>query len=195
MNVRQSHTPAAPGFNIANVLTVLRILLVPVFIWAFWNVTITRMWLAFGIFALAALTDKIDGYLARKLNLITDFGKIADSMADKFLISAALIMLSLHGMLWWWVTILMIAREAGISIMRLMLVKKEVMAAKWMGKLKMVAQSVGVAGLLIPWYSFLPHGVASGFFWLSTGLVLIALVLSLWSAVNYIRDGLEVAGR
>ena len=133
--------PQAPLFNIANILTMLRLVLVPVFIAVYWVDTPGRAGIAFAVFAFAAITDKLDGYLARKYHLITDFGKLADSIADKALISAALIMLSWHGHLWWWVTILMIGRELAITLMRMYMVKVEVMAAGWTGKVKMVFQS------------------------------------------------------
>ncbi len=180
--------PQAPLFNIANILTMLRLVLVPVFIAVYWMDTPTRSGIAFVVFAFAAATDKLDGYLARKHNLITDFGKLADSIADKALISAALIMLSWHGHLWWWVTVLMIGRELAITLMRMYMVKVEVMAAGWTGKVKMVFQSLGIGGLLIPWASFLPGGFATFFIWASYALVGVALVLSIVSAVEYVRD-------
>ena len=180
--------PQAPLFNIANILTMLRLVLVPVFIAVYWMDTPTRSGIAFVVFAFAAATDKLDGYLARKHNLITDFGKLADSIADKALISAALIMLSWHGHLWWWVTVLMIGRELAITLMRMYMVKVEVMAAGWTGKVKMVFQSLGIGGLLIPWAAFLPSGFATFLIWASYALIGIALVLSIVSALEYVRD-------
>lgn len=180
--------PQAPLFNIANILTMLRLVLVPVFIAVYWVDTPGRAGIAFAVFAFAAITDKLDGYLARKYHLITDFGKLADSIADKALISAALIMLSWHGHLWWWVTILMIGRELAITLMRMYMVKVEVMAAGWTGKVKMVFQSLGIGGLLIPWAAFLPSGFATFLIWASYALIGIALVLSIVSALEYVRD-------
>ena len=180
--------PQAPLVNIANILTMLRLVLVPVFIAVYWVDTPGRAGIAFAVFAFAAITDKLDGYLARKYHLITDFGKLADSIADKALISAALIMLSWHGHLWWWVTILMIGRELAITLMRMYMVKVEVMAAGWTGKVKMVFQSLGIGGLLIPWAAFLPSGFATFLIWASYALIGIALVLSIVSALEYVRD-------
>lgn len=178
--------------NIANALTVLRLVLVPVFIWAFLDPTPARSWLSWAIFALAAFTDKLDGHLARSRGLITNFGKLADSIADKFLIISALVMLSAHGILWWWVTIVFIVREAGITIMRMVVVKKKVMSAGRGGKIKMMAQSVGAGMLIIPWYSFLPSALATAIMWMSYGLIAIALFFALTSAVEYIREARNI---
>lgn len=182
----------APLLNIANVLTVLRLILVPVFVVAYWVDTPGRAWLAWAIFTVAALTDKLDGYLARSRNLITDFGKLADSIADKALVSAALIMLSWHGMLWWWVTILMIGREVFITVVRMIMVRREVMAAGRGGKIKMFMQSLGIAGLLIPWASFLPSILATIAVWIAYAMIAVALYFSLTSAVGYVRDAQRI---
>ena len=182
-----------PVLNIANALTVLRLILVPVFVAVYWADTPCRAWAAWGIFALAALTDKLDGHLARSRGLITDFGKLADSIADKFLIGAALIMLSLHGHLWWWVTILMIGRELAITLMRMYMVKQEVMAAGRGGKIKMFMQSLGIGGLLIPWASFLPSVLAAVLIWICYAFIAIALYFSISSAVEYVQDARRIA--
>ncbi|WP_461004405.1 CDP-diacylglycerol--glycerol-3-phosphate 3-phosphatidyltransferase [Trueperella pyogenes] len=181
-----------PVINVANALTVLRLVLVPVFVWAFLDPTPERRWLSWVIFALAAFTDQLDGHLARSRGLVTNFGKLADSIADKFLIISALVLLSWHGWLWWWVTIVFIARELGITLMRMMVVKKKVMAAGRGGKIKMMAQSVGAGMLMIPWHSFLPQPVASVFVWLAYVLIAVALVFAMTSAAEYIRDARRI---
>ncbi|MFT0847855.1 CDP-diacylglycerol--glycerol-3-phosphate 3-phosphatidyltransferase [Actinomycetaceae bacterium L2_0104] len=192
---RPENKPAsqAPLFNIANILTVSRLVLVPVFIAVYWVDTPVRSAWAWAVFALAAATDKLDGHLARKHNLITDFGKLADSVADKALISAALILLSWHGHLWWWVTIVMIGRELAITLMRMYMVKQEVMAAGQGGKIKMLLQSFGIAGLLIPWAAFLPEVLANILIWASYGLLGLALIFSITSAYEYVRDAQRIA--
>ncbi|MCF2705713.1 CDP-diacylglycerol--glycerol-3-phosphate 3-phosphatidyltransferase [Arcanobacterium haemolyticum] len=187
-----SHTQP-PLLNIANVLTIIRLILVPVFVAVYWVDTPGRAASAWAVFAIAAATDKADGYLARSRGLVTNFGKLADSIADKALISAALILLSWHGHLWWWVTILMIGREVAITVVRMTVVKKQVMAAGKGGKIKMVFQSFGIAGLLIPWASFLPSGVAHVMVWASYVLIAGALYFSLVSAVGYVRDAMAIA--
>ncbi|MFC5280582.1 CDP-diacylglycerol--glycerol-3-phosphate 3-phosphatidyltransferase [Arcanobacterium canis] len=174
-----------PVVNIANALTVMRLILVPVFVWVVWTLGIPH-WCAWGVFALAAATDKLDGHLARSYNLITNFGKLADSIADKALIITALILLSSHGWLWWWVTVVFIVRELGITLMRMAVVKKTVMASGQGGKMKMAAQSFGIAGLLIPWGSFLPDLLTTVMVWASYALIGVALVFALTSAWEYI---------
>ncbi len=185
----------APLFNIANVLTMLRLVLVPVFVAIYWVDTPGHAWSAWFVFAVAAATDKADGYLARSRGLITNFGKLADSIADKALICAALILLSLHGHLWWWVTILMIGREFAITAMRMVVVKKKVMAAGRGGKIKMMLQSFGIAGLLIPWMSFLPEPAALALIWTSYALLAGALIFSLTSACEYVREAAAISRR
>lgn len=185
--------PATPSkMNIANVLTVSRLALVPLFVWAMWDPTVPNRWWAALIFAVAAATDKLDGHLARSRGLITNFGKLADSIADKALVGGALIMLSVNDMLPWWITIVMLAREVGITIMRMMLVRREVMAAGRGGKIKMVLQSFFIMGLLIPWYSIFPDPLARGMEILTWILVAGALIVSIASAWEYVMDARRI---
>lgn len=177
-----------PVVNIANVLTIARLVLVPVMIWLLLDPTVERRWAAWAVFAVAALTDQLDGHLARSRGLITDFGKLADSIADKFLILSAMIMAAVNGWLWWWVTILFIVREVGITVMRMAVVHKKVMAAGRGGKIKMVAQAFGAGGLLIPWHAFLPSALATGVVWICYAMIGIALFFALTSAAEYIRE-------
>ena len=193
MSIGENDGAKAPLLNVANVLTVLRLILVPVFVAVYWSDTPVRSALAWFVFALAAATDKADGYLARSRGLITDFGKMADSLADKALVAAALILLSWHGHLWWWVTAVMIGRELAITAVRMTVVKKAVMAAGRGGKMKMFFQSMGIAGILIPWASFLPAALAAALLWLSYGLLAVALYFSLVSAAGYVRDARAIA--
>ena len=193
MSIGENDGAKAPLLNVANVLTVLRLILVPVFVAVYWSDTPVRSALAWFVFALAAATDKADGYLARSRGLITDFGKMADSLADKALVSAALILLSWHGHLWWWVTAVMIGHELAITAVRMTVVKKAVMAAGRGGKMKMFFQSMGIAGILIPWASFLPAALAAALLWLSYGLLAVALYFSLVSAAGYVRDARAIA--
>ncbi|MBM9433121.1 CDP-diacylglycerol--glycerol-3-phosphate 3-phosphatidyltransferase [Flaviflexus sp. JY899] len=180
-------------WNIANAVTIVRLLLIPLFVWALWDIDNMAMrYTATGIFFVAVLTDKLDGYLARSRNLITDFGKLADSIADKALIGAALIMLSWHGVLWWWVTIVMLLREIGITVMRMYMKKKAVMAAGKGGKLKMVLQSLFIGGLLMPWRDFMPDWMATTMEWATWVLVAAALVVSLVSAAQYVQDAKRI---
>ncbi|MCI7551058.1 MAG: CDP-alcohol phosphatidyltransferase family protein [Actinomycetaceae bacterium] len=182
---------AVPLLNIANVLTIVRLILVPVFVVVYWDPTPGRTWWAFAIFVVAAVTDKLDGHFARSRGLITDFGKIADSIADKALIISALVLLSLHGIVWWWVTIVFIVREVAIMALKTRLV----MAAGMGGKIKMAAQSAGIALLLVPWASFLPMGAARIVIWAGYVLIGIALVFAITSAFGYVKAAGELLKR
>ena len=188
------------NWNIANVLTVLRIAMVPLFGWALLHDggdSATWRWVAFALFAVAMVTDKIDGDLARKHNLITDFGKIADPIADKAITGMAFIGLSLVGDIWWWVTIVVLLREWSVTLLRLSVLKDVVIAAAQSGKIKTVLQAIALAGLIWP----LPHGNAHGGafdFWPGpTGELLFyvaqvalagAVVMTMWSGYEFFRD-------
>jgi CDP-diacylglycerol---glycerol-3-phosphate 3-phosphatidyltransferase len=140
-------------WNLPNMLTLLRILMIPFF----WYLLMyddgenaaTRV-AATVVFVLAAITDWLDGWLARKQGLVTTFGKIADPLADKALTGVALIGLSVLGELWWWVTILIILREVGVTVIRFMVLKHGVIAASRGGKAKTLFQMVGITMFLLP---------------------------------------------
>ncbi len=140
-------------WNIANAFTVARLLLVPVFAWLLLrgdgHDPAGRV-AAFVTFAVAVATDRIDGDLARRRGLITDFGKIADPIADKALIGAALISLSALGELSWWVTIVVLAREIGITVLRFVVIRHGVMPASRGGKAKTVLQSLAIGLYVLP---------------------------------------------
>ena len=145
--------PALPGpglVNVANALTVLRLVLVPVFVACLlaggtgWRVA------AFVVFAVASVTDLLDGRLARSRGLITDFGKIADPIADKALTGAALVTLSALGELAWWVTVVILAREISVTLLRFWVIRRGVIAASRGGKLKTLLQVVAIALYVLP---------------------------------------------
>lgn len=177
------------NWNVPNALTVLRILAVPFFVWVlvaggtYGGADLVCRWGALGIFVAAMVTDWADGYLARSRNLITSFGKIADPIADKFLTGAAFITLSWLGELWWWVTMVILLREWGITIMRLFVIKYGVMAAGAGGKIKTVLQTVALVVML------LPLGLYGGA-WLIPGWVLMGAVtvITVWTGLAYVRD-------
>ena len=139
--------------NLPNALTVMRLALVPVFLVALFaqhgHDTNTRI-LAFVVFAVAIVTDRLDGALARRYGLVTDFGALADPIADKALIGAALIGLSMLGDLWWWVTVLILAREIGITVLRFAVLHRGVIPASRGGKLKTLVQAIGIGLLVLP---------------------------------------------
>ncbi|KAA1430575.1 CDP-diacylglycerol--glycerol-3-phosphate 3-phosphatidyltransferase [Mycolicibacter arupensis] len=142
-----------PVVNIANALTVMRLALVPVFLVALFaeqgHDPKTRI-AAFVIFAVAIITDRLDGTLARKYGMVTEFGTLADPIADKALIGAALIGLSMLGDLWWWVTVLILVREIGITLLRFAVLHRGVIPASRGGKLKTLVQAVGIGLLILP---------------------------------------------
>ncbi|WP_431680749.1 CDP-diacylglycerol--glycerol-3-phosphate 3-phosphatidyltransferase [Kitasatospora sp. KL5] len=137
-----------PGvWNIANILTMLRLLLVPVFVLLlFADGGHDPKWrsVAWASFAIAMITDVFDGELARRKGLITDFGKIADPIADKAIMGAALIGLSVLGDLPWWITVVILARELGITLMRFWVIRYAVIPASRGGKLKTLTQGIAV---------------------------------------------------
>ncbi len=146
-------TQPASRWNVANAVTIARIALVPFFAVALLandGQSVTWRLVATAIFLLAAVTDRLDGYLARRDNLITDLGKLLDPIADKLLIGAGLIGLSMLGELPWWVTVVILARELGITAMRFMVLRYAVMPASRGGKLKTVLQVAAITLFLLP---------------------------------------------
>ena len=144
---------APSAWNVANGLTLLRLLLVPVFAWLLLarDGDDTRLRaLAAAAFAVAAVTDRIDGQLARRRGLVTDVGKIADPIADKALMGTALVGLSILGELPWWVTVVVLVREIGITLLRLVVLRHGVMPAGRGGKAKTVLQALAVTLYLLP---------------------------------------------
>lgn len=142
-----------PVLNIANVLTVSRLALVPVFLVAlFWagGHDVVWRWGATGVFALASITDRIDGDLARRRGLVTDFGKVADPIADKALTGAALVGLSLLGDLSWWVTWIIVGREAAVTGLRFWVIRHGVIPASRGGKIKTLLQAIAIGCYLLP---------------------------------------------
>jgi len=180
-------TAAEPTpWNVPNGLTAFRIVLVPVFSWMqlshphepWW-----RFWTAM-VFLLAILTDTADGYLARRFNIITRFGKLADPIADKALTGMAFIGFSVNGELWWWVTTAMLIREWGITVLRFFVLRYGVMAAGRGGKVKTVLQSVAVILYLVPLPSW--AGPVAGF------VMLVAFALTMLTGLDYIRDAVRL---
>jgi CDP-diacylglycerol---glycerol-3-phosphate 3-phosphatidyltransferase len=183
------------NWNVPNVLTTLRIVMVPFFAWALLidgGDSITWRCVAFVLFVVAMITDKIDGDLARKHNLITDFGKIADPIADKAITGMAFIGLSIVGDVWWWVTILVLLREWSVTLLRLSILKKVVIAAADLGKLKTTFQAIALATLCLPlrdpdlasWME-VPGEVL---FYAAQACLAVAVALTLWSGWEFYRD-------
>ncbi|WP_091416952.1 CDP-diacylglycerol--glycerol-3-phosphate 3-phosphatidyltransferase [Friedmanniella luteola] len=181
--------PETSSWNVPNALTALRIVLVPVFAWMLlahpdetgWRIATALVFLG------AILTDSLDGHLARKHNLITRFGKLADPIADKALTGMAFIGLSLVGELWWWVTVVMLVREWGITLMRFVVLRYGVMAAGRGGKLKTVLQAVAIMLYLLPLPGW-AHVVA-------VVVMLVALAVTVVTGLDYVRDAVALRRR
>jgi CDP-diacylglycerol---glycerol-3-phosphate 3-phosphatidyltransferase len=136
--------------NVANGLTVLRLVFVPIFVvFLLSGGTLDRI-VAFVLFVVASVTDFLDGRLARKHGLITDFGKIADPIADKALTGSALISLSYLGELPWWVTAVILFREVGVTALRLWVIRRGVIPASRGGKLKTLLQVIAIGLYVLP---------------------------------------------
>lgn len=181
-------------WNVPNALTALRLVLVPVFAWMLLAHPDEPGWrvLTAVLFTVAILTDSLDGHLARKHNIITKFGKLADPIADKALTGMAFIGLSIIGELWWWVTAAILVREWGITILRFVVLRYGVMSARRGGKLKTVLQAVAVIMYLLP----LPGWLAP-LAWIVMGL---AFVVTIVTGLDYIREAVRlrrtaIAGR
>ncbi|MFC3995426.1 CDP-diacylglycerol--glycerol-3-phosphate 3-phosphatidyltransferase [Nocardiopsis sediminis] len=173
-----------PVWNIANILTMSRLVMVPLFVVFMFLEHPAWRFAAFAVFVLAAITDRIDGELARRRNLVTDFGKIADPIADKALTGAALVVLSMLGELWWWVTIAILVREWGITALRFAVIRYGVIPASRGGKLKTVLQIVAIAVYLFPLPEPL-HIVAHV-------LMAAALAVTLWTGGDYVVQALRL---
>lgn len=183
---------SASLWNLPNALTTLRLLCVPVLAWLLsiddGQGTLTRD-AAAGLFVLASLTDIADGAIARSRGLVTSFGKVADPIADKALTGTALLALSLLGELPWWVTMLILAREIGVTLLRFWVIRHGVIPASRGGKAKTLAQTVAITMYLVdvPWLDWwsVARAVAMG----------VALVLTLGTGLDYVVRVLRLRRR
>jgi len=170
-------------WNLPNAITVARILLVPLFIWQALNLPLSTPmgWWAVGVFTLAMATDGVDGAIARRRGLITNLGKILDPIADKALTGAGFILLAYYAIVPWWAVVLILVREIGITVYRLAIAHKRVIAASGGGKFKTIVQAVVIPLLLSPlaqsYGFFLVFGLS--LFW-------IAVVLTIYSGAQYV---------
>ncbi|MEU7821913.1 CDP-diacylglycerol--glycerol-3-phosphate 3-phosphatidyltransferase [Catellatospora sp. NPDC049111] len=184
MQERSRRVP--PLLNAANVLTVVRIVLVPVFVALVIvsGMTDNRWRIAAAItFGVASFTDYVDGWIARRFELVTSFGKVADPIADKALTGSALVLLSWYDLLPWWVTLVILVREWGITLLRFWVIRYGVIAASRGGKLKTVLQIAAIAWYLwpfpAPWSAVGP--------WLMGAALLVTVVTGIDYVVAAIR--------
>ncbi|WP_292834724.1 CDP-diacylglycerol--glycerol-3-phosphate 3-phosphatidyltransferase [Microbacterium sp.] len=178
--------------QLPNAITVARILCAPVFLWMLLaddGAGGALRWWAAVLFIVAIATDGIDGYLARAHHIVTDLGKLLDPIADKVLTGCAFVGLSILAELPWWVTILVLVREIGITVHRLLVASTHVVAAAWMGKLKTVAQAVALS------LALLPFGIVVGE-WIhtvNTVAMWIAVILTIASGIDYVLTEVRAA--
>lgn len=158
-------------------------------------------WAAFVLFVLAAISDKLDGYLARKYNKVTELGKLLDPIADKLLVCGALMMLAAFGELnpgGWVITALFLIRELGITIMRFFVIDTggSVIAANHAGKLKTLFECIGLGMVIFPMWTLVGGntGFEGFYYWLSYAVVLVALVLCLYSGGVYVAQVKRAGG-
>ena len=175
--------------NLPNILTLSRIGAIPLLIATFYVQGPLGNWLGLGILAFAGFTDFFDGYFARAWHQQSFFGKFLDPIADKVLTGFAFIGLSILGELPWWITIVVLIREVGITIYRFIVVSDHVLAAAWMGKLKTVAQAVALSLALLPLWNL----VGEWIFWVNGVAMTIAVVLTIASGIDYVVTEIRAA--
>jgi CDP-diacylglycerol---glycerol-3-phosphate 3-phosphatidyltransferase len=179
--------PQAGVRNLANALTVARLVMVPIFVALLLSAGDAHnggRLAATAVFVLASLTDRFDGEVARRRGTVTDFGKIADPIADKALTGAALISLSSIGDLPWWVTIVILAREIGITLLRFWVIRRGVLAASRGGKVKTLVQVVAIGLYLLPLSG--PMATVRAY------LMGTAVIITLVTGVDYVARAIKL---
>jgi CDP-diacylglycerol---glycerol-3-phosphate 3-phosphatidyltransferase len=178
--------------QLPNAITIVRILCAPVFLWmllADGGTDGALRWWAAVLFIGAIATDGIDGWLARRNDIVTDLGKLLDPIADKVLTGFAFIGLSILWELPWWITIVVLIREIGITVYRFMVVSDHVLAAAWMGKLKTVAQAVALSLALLPLWTLTGEWI----FVVNAIAMTIAVILTIASGIDYVVSEVRAA--
>jgi CDP-diacylglycerol--glycerol-3-phosphate 3-phosphatidyltransferase len=186
-------TATASNWNVPNVLTGIRIVLVPVYGYALLQDggdSVAWRCIATAVFAVAMVTDKVDGDIARSRGLITNFGKIADPIADKAMTGMAFVGLSIVGDIWWWVTIVVLLREWSVTLLRLSILKRVVVAAAQSGKVKTMLQAVALTGLSLPLRQVGGplDEVGTVLFYAFQVTLAVAVAMTLWSGYEFFRD-------
>jgi CDP-diacylglycerol---glycerol-3-phosphate 3-phosphatidyltransferase len=185
--VSSAQASPPPLLNIANVLTGIRLLLVPVFLMALFTEDGTSTgWrlAATGVFALAAITDRFDGELARSRGLVTAFGTIADPIADKALTGAALVGLSMLDIVPWWITLVIMGREIGVTVLRFVVLRHGIIPASRGGKAKTLVQAISIGLYLLPLTELL--GPSPVIDWLRGSVLAVAVALTVVTGLDYV---------
>ncbi len=173
------------NWNLPNIITVVRILLAPLFVWmllADGGDDGLLRWAAAVLFILAIATDGVDGALARRNGQVTELGKLLDPIADKVLTGGALIALSILDELPWWVTVVILVREIGITVYRFVVIRQGVIAASRGGKIKTIVQSVAISFALVPLWTVFGDWI----FWVNGVLMTAAVILTVWTGIDYL---------
>jgi CDP-diacylglycerol--glycerol-3-phosphate 3-phosphatidyltransferase len=176
-----------PNFITPNFITVARLLFVPVGAYTlFKNGGNDPLWqyISWIVFFILGMSDVLDGNLARSRNSITEFGKFLDPVADKVMIGTAMISLSILNRLPWWITIVILVREIGITIFRLAVIKRGVIAANKGGKIKSTFQNFGVGFYVLP--------LSEGLYWFRDGFMLIAVILTIATGFYYVQSAFKL---
>jgi CDP-diacylglycerol--glycerol-3-phosphate 3-phosphatidyltransferase len=183
--------------QLPNVITIVRILCAPLFLWMLLaddGANGPLRWWAAVLFIVAIATDGIDGYIARRYEIVTDLGKLLDPIADKVLTGVAFVGLSILGELPWWITIVVLVREIGITVYRFVVVSDHVLAAAWMGKLKTVAQAIALSLALLPLASLIDSPAWEGAVWWANVITMtLAFVLTIASGIDYLVSEVRAA--
>lgn len=188
--VRRTAVGPVPVLNAANALTALRLALVPVFVVL---VVVSDMshpgWriAACLTFLVASATDLVDGWIARRFGLVTSFGKVADPIADKALTGTALVLLSWYDLIPWWVTMVILAREFGVTVIRFWVIRHGVMAASRGGKAKTALQILAILWYLWP--------VPAGLGWIGPWILGAAVVVTVLTGLDYVLRAMRLRRR
>ena len=194
------------ALNVPNTLSLIRVLLVPVFVLTLLLMRDIKIWgivVPTVVYILTGITDALDGKIARKYNLITDFGKFIDPLADKFMVISSQIAIlvwmllmgeQLYAMIFVWVVLIILLRELGVTSIRLVVAGKSgiVVAASMLGKIKTVSQMAGtVVMLLEPIFSYFPESAFCAFMWeyhvLAYAMMAIMAFTTLFSGIDYLK--------
>ncbi|MDA2962656.1 MAG: CDP-diacylglycerol--glycerol-3-phosphate 3-phosphatidyltransferase [Actinomycetota bacterium] len=175
-----------PEFITPNFITVARLLFIPIGVYTLFKNggdDATWQYLSWIVFFILGMSDILDGKLARSQNTITELGKFLDPLADKVMIAAAMISLSILDRLAWWVTIIILLREVGITLFRLSIIKRGVIAANKGGKIKSTLQNLAVGFYILP--------LGTNLYWFRDGFMGIAIILTIATGIYYVQSALR----
>lgn len=175
-----------PKFVTPNLITVLRVAFVPVGAYALFKNggdDPTWQYIAWIIFFILGLSDILDGKLARSRGAVTELGKFLDPIADKFMLGTAMVSLSILDRMPWWITIVILTREIGVTILRIAVLKRGVIPANKGGKIKAMMQSFGVGFYVLP--------LSSSLYWFRDGFMYIAIALTIFTGIYYVKSAIS----